>query len=461
MKKITLFVLPLVAFMLNSCLLTRIVTEATEPVVATSTTVYVPQQKAPVTTTTVKVTPTTSDISLYLDLRAVGAAFGQASTIQEFEMMLNSSQYMLTNLDLNRDGYVDYLRVMEAKEGYNHVFVIQAVLAANIYQDVATIVVERGSTYSTPYVQVIGHTYIYGRNYIIEPVYYREPPIFAHLRRPNYDPWHSPYVWGHFPSHYCTSAPIYLGHYQAYVTTYINNHRYCHDVHFVNNPHYTDYVRVSHSIVRQDYAQSNPQGAFVVRNAGKTNTRDISMVATTETGASSRTSSTGSSSRTAAPAATTAAPSRTATTTTTSSRTATTSSAASTRTAVTTSTRTTATAPSTSARNTSATTVSASATPSRTASTTTSSRTAKSTTPASTRTASTTVTSRVSSNGTTRTQTRTVSATGATTTTTRGATATSTRGAAATSTRSAATTSTRSAAATSTSSSTRGTSTRR
>lgn len=454
MKKITLFVLPLVASMLNSCLLTRIVTEATEPVVATSTTVYVPQQKAPVTTTTVKVTPTTSDISLYLDLRAVGAAFGQASTIQEFEMMLNSSQYMLTNLDLNRDGYVDYLRVMEAKEGYNHVFVIQAVLAANIYQDVATIVVERGSTYSTPYVQVIGHTYIYGRNYIIEPVYYREPPIFAHLRRPNYDPWHSPYVWGHFPSHYCTSAPIYLGHYQAYVTTYINNHRYCHDVHFVNNPHYTDYVRVSHSIVRQDYAQSNPQGAFVVRNAGKTNTRDISMVATTETGASSRTSSTGSSSRTAAPAATTT------TTQTTTSTTRTTTSArntnATTVSPVSTPSRT-ASATATSSR----TATTAAPTSTRTASTTTSSRTAKSTTPASTRTASTTVTSRVSSNGTTRTQTRTVSATGATTTTTRGATATSTRGAAATSTRSAATTSTRSAAATSTSSSTRGTSTRR
>lgn len=35
---------------------------------------------------------------------------------------------MISNLDLNQDGYVDYLRVVETVEGNTHVFVIEAVL---------------------------------------------------------------------------------------------------------------------------------------------------------------------------------------------------------------------------------------------------------------------------------------------------------------------------------------------
>lgn len=483
MKRCVYLMPVLAAFVLNSCFLARIVTVAPEPVVATSTTVYVPQQKAPASTTTVQVTPTTSDISLYLDLRAIGAAFGQANSVQEFEMMINSSQYMLSNLDLNRDGYVDYLRVMEAMEGYNHVFVIQAVLAQNIYQDVATIVVERGVNYATPYVQIIGHTYVYGRNYIIEPVFYREPPMFVYLRRANYKPWRSPYVWGYFPSCYHKPAPIYLSHYQAYVCTYMDNHRYCHEVHFVDHPHYVDYTRICQPIVRQDYAQSNPQGSFVVRNAGKTNTRDISMTASAETGASSRTSSTGTSSRTSVPssastttagtsaiapasstrgtttAASTSSRSNTPAATSTGSRTTATTTSRTVETSPAASTRSVTTSVSSPARNSEATTISSSTTPTRAASVTvTPSRTTTSTAPTSTRTASTasstrttgstsasssasrtsssapthtpstTVTSRVNTNGVARTQTRTVSATGATTTTTRGAaTATSSR----------------------------------
>ena len=239
-----LLALPL---LLAGCGVTRIVTvaPAPEPVVVTqpATTVVVAQPQpqvvytSPVSTTvtyprthttrttTIDVTPLTSDISLYLDLQAVAAAFAQASTVEEFEMILNSNSYIISNLDLNRDGYIDYLRVLETLEGRTHVLLIQAVLAANIYQDVATLVVEMG--YSTPYVQVIGAPYIYGANYIIEPVYYKRPPLFDRFGRPTYAYWRSPYYWDHYPKHYGHHAPYHLGHYQAYVTTFMEHHHYC------------------------------------------------------------------------------------------------------------------------------------------------------------------------------------------------------------------------------------------
>ena len=160
-----LLALPL---LLAGCGVTRIVTvaPAPEPVVVAQPTVVVaqPQTKVVYTqpvsttvtyprtrttrTTTIEVTPLTQDISLYLDLQAVAGAFAQAATVEEFEQILNSESYIISNLDLNHDGYIDYLRVLETLEGRTHVLLIQAVLAANIYQDVATLVVEMG--YTTP-----------------------------------------------------------------------------------------------------------------------------------------------------------------------------------------------------------------------------------------------------------------------------------------------------------------------
>lgn len=268
--------------MMASCGVARIVTVAPEPVVvkaAPETVVVVqPQPQTQVVytqpvsttvtyprtsntrTTTIEVTPLTQDISLYLDLQAVAAAFAQANSVEEFEMILNSSSYIISNLDLNRDGYIDYLRVLETLEGHTHVLLIQAVLAANIYQDVATLVVEMG--YATPYVQVIGAPYIYGANYIIEPVYYKRPPLFDRFGRPTYAYWRSPYYWDHFPSHYGHHEMYHLGHYQAYVTTYMEHHHYCHNVHYVDHYHYTNYADVCRPVSRTDYAQQHPEQSF-------------------------------------------------------------------------------------------------------------------------------------------------------------------------------------------------------
>ena len=330
--------------MMASCGVARIVTVAPEPVVvkaAPETVVVVqPQPQTQVVytqpvsttvtyprtsntrTTTIEVTPLTQDISLYLDLQAVAAAFAQANSVEEFEMILNSSSYIISNLDLNRDGYIDYLRVLETLEGHTHVLLIQAVLAANIYQDVATLVVEMG--YATPYVQVIGAPYIYGANYIIEPVYYKRPPLFDRFGRPTYAYWRSPYYWDHFPSHYGHHEMYHLGHYQAYVTTYMEHHHYCHNVHYVDHYHYTNYADVCRPVSRTDYAQQHPEQSFSRRTtatyipAGSqtatrvTNARQLQQ-AVEQSGAARTTTSTKSSSTSTRSSSTTSTSTRTTT----------------------------------------------------------------------------------------------------------------------------------------------------
>ena len=89
------------------------------------------------------VTANSSDISDNLDLRAVATIFGDAADLEDFERRLNDPKAQISNLDLNNDNYVDYLRVIESVEGSAHIIVIQAVLDKDIYQDVASIEVER------------------------------------------------------------------------------------------------------------------------------------------------------------------------------------------------------------------------------------------------------------------------------------------------------------------------------
>ncbi len=263
MKKLAL--LSLSAVMLSSCLVTRIRTVA--PTVETvvpaqtvySTTVTSPAPKT-TTVTTVKVTNYSSDPCFYLDLNAVAAAFAESRSVSEFEILLNSSRYMINNLDLNRDGYIDYLRVIETRSGYYNVCLIQACLAPGVFQDVATLVAEHRP--DVLFVEVIGDVYLYGRNYIVRPVFVKRPPMWDVYGRPNYATWSSPYHYGNYPSYYTQPQPVYLNHYQAYVTTYMNNNIYCHHCDYPTSPYYNGYSQMTQPYARRDYQNQYPDQSF-------------------------------------------------------------------------------------------------------------------------------------------------------------------------------------------------------
>lgn len=256
---------------------------------------------------TVTVTATSSDISENLDLKTVATLFGQANDLEQFEALLNNPDSAFSNLDLNGDGEVDYLRVIETADDNRHLVVIQAVLAKDIYQDVASIFVEKDANNQVT-VQVIGDEYIYGADYIIEPVYIYQPVIYDWFWGPSWVCWHSPYYWGYWPGwwrpYYCIDPFLYWDH--CYW------HHYHHPIcSYRTGHHYHHHYRPMHDRVRRnDLAHRHPDRSFATRNASRnvtnarsfeqsrrTAVRDANATRTTATRGSATRVSTSSTSR--------------------------------------------------------------------------------------------------------------------------------------------------------------------
>ena len=279
MKKLALLALTVLA--MTSCWTSIWTVAPTDKVVVPVRTEYTTRVTTPspkvTTTTTVYVTSYNEDLCFYLDLNAVAAAFAEARSVREFEQIINSSKYMINNLDLNRDGWIDYLRVIEGRSGAYHTLLIQACLAPSVFQDVATLVAERLA--DRLYVEVIGDPYLYGYNYIVRPVFIKRPPMWEVYGHASYSPWSSPYYYNYWPSYYTQPKPIYLNHYQAYVHTYMTNHHYCHTCSYPTAPYYSGYSHMTSSNSRHDYQTSHPEQSFeqrITRNAS-TNTNGVSV----------------------------------------------------------------------------------------------------------------------------------------------------------------------------------------
>ncbi len=214
---------------------------------------------------------TSYDISDNLDLDAVASMFGDSENLEDFEHRLNDPNNPISNLDLNQDGYIDYLRVIENSSDRNSLVVIQAVLDDNIFQDVATIEVERVQN-GNPRVQIVGDPYIYGSNYIIEPAFYRTPLIFSFFWGPRYSPWESPYYWNYYPRWYSNYRPCSPFKYRRNIYAHINyENKYrradSRNIHFSGD----NYSRIR----RNDYATRYPNRAFENRNEGVKNRYEL------------------------------------------------------------------------------------------------------------------------------------------------------------------------------------------
>lgn len=168
------------------------------------------------------VTANSYDISDNLDLRAVASIFGEAKDLADFEYRLNDPNLRINNLDLNGDGYVDYLRVIEVVENYTHLVIVQAVLGRDMFQDVATIEVEKNKRRGNVNIQIVGNSYIYGPNYIYEPYYVVTPPVFSLFWGISYSPYYSSWSWGYYPSYYSYYRPYPTATYVVNVHTHVN-----------------------------------------------------------------------------------------------------------------------------------------------------------------------------------------------------------------------------------------------
>ncbi|MEW7290287.1 hypothetical protein [Aquimarina sp. 2304DJ70-9] len=164
---------------------------------------------------------TSEAIGKDLDLEAVAVLFGEAQNLEDFEKELNNPETKISNLDLNNDGAVDYLRVVDTTKDNIHYITIQAAVAKNTFQDVAVINVKKDDTGNTKVV-ITGNVKIYGPDYIIIPAYTTSPVIVTWFWSPLYTPWVSPYYYRYYPTYFRPWPTYSTARYRTTVRTHVN-----------------------------------------------------------------------------------------------------------------------------------------------------------------------------------------------------------------------------------------------
>jgi hypothetical protein len=165
--------------------------------------------------------------------------FKKSESPEAFEKMLNAEENKVNNLDLNGDGEIDYIRVIDRAEGDVHAFVLQAVISENENQDVAVIEVEKNQDENAT-LQILGDEDIFGEQVIVEPqeevktnagtktqkvvVNVYAWPAVHYVYGPAYRLWVSPWGWAARPIWWRPWRPVGYRSFYAYRGAY--RHRY-------------------------------------------------------------------------------------------------------------------------------------------------------------------------------------------------------------------------------------------
>jgi hypothetical protein len=181
-----------------------------------------------------------------LNLYAVMKVFQESRTLEDFERNLNDQNSRINNLDLNGDNLIDYISVIDYPDRDVHNIVLQVALNRTEKQDVAVFTVQRFHNGSVQ-IQLIGDEALYGKNYIIEPIYADNSgetpnpgyvgtagyatnstvvtyttfdiaawPLISYIYLPGYIAWHSSWYWGFWPEYWHPWHPYYWDYYYGY-----------------------------------------------------------------------------------------------------------------------------------------------------------------------------------------------------------------------------------------------------
>jgi hypothetical protein len=169
--------------------------------------------------------------------------FKKSSSPEEFERLLNSPDSEVNNLDLNGDGVIDYIKVIDRNEGNVHAFILQAIISATERQDVAVIELEKSAN-GKAVLQITGDADIYGIETIIEPteevrinagtstmrnvVNVWTWPSVQYIYSPYYYGWISPWDWGYYPYWWSSWRPVTYYYYYSRWERYRPYYSVCH-----------------------------------------------------------------------------------------------------------------------------------------------------------------------------------------------------------------------------------------
>jgi len=178
--------------------------------------------------------------------------FKQSSSVEDFEKRINTESNNVNNLDLNGDGEIDYIKVIDKADKDVHAFVLQVAVSETENQDIAVIELEKtGDT--TAVAQIVGDEEIFGEQTIVEAsdegdemddnantpangpaanLYESDRvvvnvffwPSVRFVYRPAYVPWVSPWRWRHYPGWWRPWRPFAWHVFHPRVIVY---HRHC------------------------------------------------------------------------------------------------------------------------------------------------------------------------------------------------------------------------------------------
>lgn len=212
-----------------------------------------------------------------LNLYAVMNLFQESRSLPQFEKSLNDENSKINNLDLNGDGQIDYISVVDKVDGRLHTIVLKDAISATETQDVAVFYVNKDANNQVQ-IQLIGDEALYGKDYIIEPnpdgnasanqgnldngeTVVAAPsawPIIGALFLRSYIAWHSPWYYGYYPNYWSPWHPLFWHSYYGYHSNlnyfYEGNYRhtnYYRDDHF-RDRYYGGRRSFSSSVIRRN-----------------------------------------------------------------------------------------------------------------------------------------------------------------------------------------------------------------
>ena len=223
-------------------------------------------------------------------LEAALAMFKKATTLEEFEKLINLDNNSVNNLDLNNDENIDYVSVNSIKNNHTHVIVLQTWISETEIQDIATIEIEKTNE-NEAQLQIIGDETIFGENAIAEPFDVLETiekskgpsypkisvarvlvnawfwPCVKFVYAPNYIVYTSPFKWRKYPNWWKPWKPAKIAVFHSRVIVYRNHfHRTSSCLMMKAKKFYTP--RRSHSIL----VAKNNRGTIVARKGKREKT---------------------------------------------------------------------------------------------------------------------------------------------------------------------------------------------
>ena len=223
--------------------------------------------------------------------------FKTADSPEDFEKKLNTEDSQVNNLDLDEDGDIDYIRVLDNMDGDAHALVLQVAVNEKESQDIAVIEIEKTGD-ETAMLQIIGDEILYGENHILEP-YDMEAdekgngphvtvariivnvwlwPSVRFIYRPHYRVWVSPYRYHYYPRWWKPWRPRPVTVFVGYRAPYRRHYRVT-TTHRVVRAHrvYTPKRRTSkvvhtRTVTRRNAASPKKKGAVAGKKTTTTRT---------------------------------------------------------------------------------------------------------------------------------------------------------------------------------------------